>query len=134
MRASVIAAVAIQALGCLAWLLLENFEYSASRYLAWASVPIGSAVAAILAPPPKLVVGTFLALPAVALFPALNLIHEWLGRESEYTGFSGALWIAALTLPLSLILGLFGSGFGTTLAWLLARSSNRRPPQQTRVR
>ena len=121
MRASIIAAVGIQALACLAWLLLETLEYSASRYLAWASVPAGSAVAAYLAPPPRLVVGTFLALPAVALFPVLNLVHEWLGRESEYSGLSGALWIAVPTLPLSLMLGLIGCGVGAALAWLLAR-------------
>lgn len=121
MRASIIAAVAIQALACLAWLLLENFEYGATRYLAWGSVPVGSAVAAFLAPPPRLVVGTFLGLPAVLLFPALHLVREWLGRESDYAGLPGALSIAMLTLPLCLILGLIGSGFGTALAWLSTR-------------
>lgn len=121
MRASVIAALAIQVLGCAAWLLLENYEFSSSRYVAWASVPLASAVAAFLAPPPRLLTGTAMALPAVGLFPILNLVHEGLGRESEYSGLSGAAWIAVLTLPISLILGLMGSTVGSAAAWLLAQ-------------
>lgn len=120
-RASVISAIAIQVLGCTAWLLLENYEFSSSRYLAWATVPLASAAAALLAPPPKLLMGTAMALPAVVLFPILNLVHEWLGRESEYSGLVGAAWIAVLTLPLSLILGLLGSAMGSAVAWLLGQ-------------
>lgn len=65
--------------------------------------------------------GTAMALPAVVLFPILNLVHEWLGRESEYSGLVGAAWIAVLTLPLSLILGLLGSAMGSAVAWLLGQ-------------
>jgi hypothetical protein len=125
MRAPFAASAAIQALGCVAWLALENFEYGFARYLAWAAVPVGSAVAAALATPPRLAKGTISALPAVVLFPVLNLVHEWLGRESEYSGLSGVAWIAVLTLPICLLLGLLGSSIGTAFAWLLSRVRRR---------
>lgn len=126
MQRAVTASVFIQALACLAWLLLENHELRGAQFLAWGGVLLGSAVAALLAPSHRLVVGTFLALPAVVLFPILHLVRESLGRESEYAGWSGALWIAVLTLPLSLIVGVVGSVVGTALAWLWARWRGRR--------
>ena len=125
MRIAFFAAALVQASACALKVGLDHYsiEFNGDQYLVWGSVPVGSALAAILTKQHRLLVGTLSALAAVALFPATNYVIEELGREPHYSGSSGALQIAGLTFVFSLLLGLLGSSIGTTVAWLHRRSS-----------
>ncbi len=99
------------AVACGPWLLLLKLEiYSQAMAIGlWLSPMVAGFAAAYLAPSRKVIVGTFMALPAALFAVLLNLLPQYSGEAVDLPGLEGGFVLFALTLIGSTVLSALGA-------------------------
>lgn len=106
------------------WFVALEFElyWSVLAFVIWASPFAAAALVAYLAPRHQLLLGLSMTIPAVLLPLAFHGLYQLRGNQADFPGLDGAVNLAVMITPFTLLLCAGGSLAGMIAARRLRKA------------
>jgi|SRR5687768_9544676 hypothetical protein len=120
---ALICGVAILVAASVLWfvgLKLETFQPALALFI-WAAPFASAAIVSYLAPKRKLLLGLSMTIPSVLSPLAFHALYQLRGNPVDFPGLDGAMSLAAIITPFTLLL----CGGGALIGWMVSRRAHK---------